>query len=223
MRLGLQPPGRITPDAPPLKWGEQSQEQEILGQSMHEGRFTPGELLHHSTARFLTRTRVSGGEPHTFFLNFSGDEPDSAILVNEKRDLYGDPAVLYLDDTEELGLYLMAPPVADALTSRTRIFGKNHLKRNGRLDIPIISAAPTRWWGGVPCLTIYDSQAPLAAAHVAIRKGKLVIMSDVTDSNGRYICVVPDRTGERTRSIIEFYKCRAETRVGTGGTEYEKR
>lgn len=197
---------------------------------MHEGRFTPGELLHHSTARFLTRTRVSGGEPHTFFLNFSGDEPDSAILVNEKRDLYGDPAVLYLDDTEELGLYLMAPPVADALTSRTRIFGKNHLKRNGRLDIPIISAAPTRWWGGVPCLTIYDSQAPLAAAHVAIRKGKLVITSDVTDLrgrvcfrllNGRYICVISDRTGERRRSIVEFYKPQVEICIDVGGTEHE--
>jgi len=71
---------------------------------------------------------------------------------------------------------------------------------------------------------------PLAGAHVSIRKGKLVITGDVTDSEGRvcfrllagrYMCVVTDRTGERTRCIIEFHEPQVETFVDIGGTEDE--
>ncbi|NLZ29427.1 MAG: hypothetical protein GX885_01545 [Methanomicrobiales archaeon] len=202
---------------------------EILDQSTHEGRFVLSEMLHYSSITSLTGIGVSRDETHTFVLVFFRGEPDGAVFVDEKGELFGDPAVLHLVDGEEFDLYTVAPPIADALVSRTRVFDKSHLKRSGRLDIPVIGA-PTRQRVGVLCLTVCDGPMPLAGSHVAIRKGKLVITSDVTDLrgrvcfrllNGRYICVVSDRTGERARRIIEFYKPRVDIRVNVGGTGHE--
>lgn len=81
-------------------------------------------------------------------------------------------------------------------------------------------------------LIVRDGRMPLAGAHVAIRKGKLVMTSDVTDSegkvcfrllNGRYMCVVSDRIGERARRIVEIYEPQVEAYVDIGGTEDEFR
>ena len=114
---------------------------------------------------------------------FSRGEPDGAIFVDEKGTLFGDSAVLHLGVGEKFDLYQVALPVAEALVSRCRIFEKSHLKRNGRLDIPIIGT-PSRQRVGVLCLTVYVGQAPLAGACLD-PEGKLVITSDVTDSGGR--------------------------------------
>jgi hypothetical protein len=204
---------------------------EILRQSTHEGCFTLGELLHYSSVRSLTGIGVSKEKTHTFFLVLSGGEPDGAIFVDEKGTLFGDSAVLHLTGSEEFEFFLVAQPIVDALTARCRVFEKCHLKKNGSLDIPTIGA-PTRQRVGVLCLTVRDGRAPLAGAHVSIRKGKLVITSDVTDSagrvcfrllNGRYMCVVSDRNGERTRCIVEFHEPQVETCVDIGGTEDENR
>lgn len=204
---------------------------EILEQSTHEGRFTLSEMLRYSSILSLTGIAVSRDEKHTSSLIFFRGEPDGAVFVDEKGELFGDPAVLQLVDGEKFDLYAVAPQIADALVSRTRIFDKSHLKRSGRLDIPVIGA-PTRQRVGVLCLAVCDGPTPLAGAHVAIRKGKLVITSDVTDLrgrvcfrllNGRYICVISDRTGERRRSIIEFHKPQVEICIDVGGTEHEDR
>ena len=202
---------------------------EILLQSTYEGRLTLDELLHHNAVHPPTGIGVFKAKTHTSFLVLLGGEPDGAIFVDEKGTLFGDAAVLRLTGGEEFELHLVAPQIVDALVSRCRVFEKSHLRKNGRLDIPTIGT-PTRQRVGVLCLTVRDSRAPLAGAHVSIRKGKLVITSDVTDSggrvcfrllNGRYMCVVSDRIGERTRRIIEFHDPQVETCVDIGGTEDE--
>ncbi len=204
---------------------------EILVQSTYEGRFTLDELLRYGTVHSLTGIGVSKEKKHTFFLVLSGGEPDGAMFVDEKGTLFGDAAVLHLTGGEEFELSLVTPQIVDALVSRCRVFEKSHLKKNSRFDIPTIGA-PNRQRVGVLCLTVRDSQAPLAGAHVAIRKGKVVITSDVTDSggrvcfrllNGRYMCVVSDRIGERTRRIIEFHEPQVEACVDIGGKEDESR
>ena len=204
---------------------------EILRKSTYEGCFTLDELLHYSTDHSLTGMGVSKTKTHTFFLVLFGGEPDGAIFVDEKGTLFGDTAVLHLTGEEAFELYHVMPSIAGALVSRCRVFEKSHLKKNGRLDIPTIGT-PNRQRVGVLCLTVRDSRAPLIGAHVSIRKGKLVITSDVTDSggrvcfrllNGRYMCVVSDRTGERTRCIIEFHEPQVETCVDIGGTEDESK
>lgn len=204
---------------------------EILRQSACEGRFTLEELLHYGTTHSSTGIGVSKGKMHTFFLVLSGGEPDGAMFVDEKGTLFGDSAILHLTGKEEFELFPVTPPIADALVSRCRVFEKSHLKKNGRLDIPTIGT-PTRQRVGVLCLTVRDGRAPLAGAHVAIRKGKVVMTGDVTDSggrvcfrllNGRYMCVVSDRTGERTRNIIEFHEPQVEACIDIGGTEDENR
>ncbi len=202
---------------------------EILQQSTCEGCFDLEELLRYSNVHSLTGMGVTREKTHTFFLILSNGEPNGAILVDDKGTLFGDSAVLRLTGEENFALYLIAPVIADALIARCRIFETSHLKKNGRLDIPTIGS-PTRQRVGVLCLTVRDNHSPLAGAHVSIRKGKLVITSDVTDSqgrvcfrllNGRYMCVIADRSGERRRCIIDFHDPQVETSVDVGGTEDE--
>ncbi|KDE55085.1 hypothetical protein [Methanoculleus sp. MH98A] len=204
---------------------------EILRQSTSEGRFTLDELLHYSSGHSPTGIGVSKEKEHTFFLIFSGGEPDGAMFVDTMGTLFGDSAVLRLTGREEFELFPVTPPIVDALVSRCRVFDKSHLKKNGRLDIPTVGT-PARQRIGVLCLIVRDGRTPLAGAHVAIRKGKVVMTSDVTDSegkvsfrllNGRYMCVVSDRIGERTRRIIEFHEPQVEAYVDIGGTEDEFR
>lgn len=197
---------------------------EVLGQSLCEGRFTYEELLHYSAAHSLSGIGVSRGEASDFFLIISRGEPDGAILVDGKGTLFGDQAALHLRGDETFELYLVAQTVVDALTSRCRVFEKSHLKKNGRLDIPIVGAAD-RQRVGVLCLTVHDGRAPLAGARVIIRKGKVMLASDVTDTggrvcfrllNGRYMCIVSDRIGERRRCIVEFHEPRVEVGIDIG-------
>jgi hypothetical protein len=204
---------------------------EILQQSTCKGRFTLNELLHYSTTQSPTGVAVFKEKGHTFFLVISGGEANGAMFVDEKGTLFGDSAVLRLTGKEEFELFPVMPSIADALVSRCRVFDKSHLKKNGRLDIPTIGT-PTRQRIGVLCLTVRDGEKPLAGAHVAIRKGKVVMTGDVTDSagrvcfrllNGRYMCVVSDRLGERTRCIIEFHEPQVEACSDIGGTEDENR
>lgn len=197
---------------------------EVLGQSLCEGRFTYEELLHYSAAHSLSGIGVSRGEASDFFLIISRGEPDGAILVDGKGTLFGDLAALHLTGDETFELYPVAQTVVDALTSRCRVFEKSHLKKNGRLDIPIVGAAD-RQRVGVLCLTVHDGRAPLAGARVIIRKGKVMLASDVTDTggrvcfrllNGRYMCIVSDRIGERRRCIVEFHEPRVEVGIDVG-------
>lgn len=203
----------------------------IFEQSAYEGCFTLGEVVRSYSVHYLTGIGVSDEETHTFFLMFSRGEPDGAIFVDEKGTLFGDPAVLHMTDREEFVLFQVDPGIVEALVSRCRVFEKSHLKRNGCLEVPIVGI-PVRQRVGFLCLTVCDGQVPLAGARISIRKGKYVITSDVADSegkvcfrllNGRYMCVVSDRTGEKARRIVEFHESRGEMRVDVGGTEDENR
>lgn len=110
-----------------------------------------------------------------FFLIISRGEPDGAILVDGKGTLFGDLAALHLTGDETFELYPVAQTVVDALTSRCRVFEKSHLKKNGRLDIPIV-VGPLTDSVGVLCLTVHDGRAPLAwGPAVTIRKGKVML------------------------------------------------
>ncbi|MDN7011543.1 hypothetical protein FGW20_00510 [Methanoculleus sp. FWC-SCC3] len=204
---------------------------EVLRQSTSEGHFTLDELLHYGSRYSPTGIGVSREKGHTFFLFFSGGEPDGAMFVDTMGTLFGDSAVLRLTGREEFELFSVTPQIIDALVARCRLFDKSHLKKNGRLDIPTVGT-PARQRIGVLCLIVRDGRTPLAGAHVAIRKGKLVMTGDVTDSagkvcfrllNGRYMCVVSDRLGERTRQIVEFHEPQVVEHIDIGGTEDEYR
>lgn len=204
---------------------------EILRQSTSEGHFTLDELLRYTNSSPMTGIGVFEEKEHSFFLFISGGEPDGAMFVDAKGTLFGDSAILRLTGEEEFELFTVAPSIVDALVSRCRIFDKSHLKKNGRLEIPTVGTA-TQQRIGMLSLIVRDGRMPLAGAHVAIRKGKLVMTSDVADSegkvcfrllNGRYMCVVSDRIGERARRIVEIYEPQVEAYVDIGGTEDEFR
>ncbi|HUM78267.1 MAG TPA: hypothetical protein PLP43_07585, partial [Methanoculleus sp.] len=108
-------------------------------------------------------------------------------------------------------------------------FEKSHLKKNGRLDIPIVGT-PEGQRVGVLCLTVCDGVKPLAGGRVTIRKGRVMLASDVTDNagrvcfrllNGRYMCIVSDRIEERTRCVVEFHEPRVEVSIDIRGAPSE--
>lgn len=204
---------------------------EILRQSTSEGRFTFDELVRYTSHNPLTGIGVFEDKEHSFFLFISEGEPDGAMFVDAKGTLFGDSAILHLTGEEEFEIFAVAPSIVDALVSRCRIFDRSHLKMSGRLEIPTVGTA-TQQRIGLLSLIVRDGRMPLAGAHVAIRKGKVVMTSDVTDSegkvsfrllNGRYMCVISDRIGERARRIVEFYEPQVEVHVDIGGTEDEFR
>ena len=200
---------------------------EVLRQSANEGCFSLDELLHYNRhSDPLTGIGVSKDEKQVFYLFLTEGEPDGARFIDRMGTLFGDSAALRLTGEEEFELFRVAPPVVDALVSRCRVFDKSHLRKNGRLDIPTVGTL-TRQRIGVLCLIVRNGRMPFAGAHVTIRKGKLVMTSDVTDSagkvcfrllNGRYMCVISDRIGERARRIVEFYEPQAEKHIDVGGT-----
>jgi len=204
---------------------------EILRQSTSEGRFAFDELVRYTNRNPLTGIGAFEDKEHSFFLFISGGEPDGAMFVDAKGTLFGDSAILRLTGEEEFEIFAVAPSIVDALVSRCRIFDRSHLKKSGRLEIPTVGTT-TQQRIGLLSLIVRDGQTPLAGAHVAIRKGKVVMTSDVTDSegmvsfrllNGRYMCVISDRIGERARRIVEFYEPQVKAYVDIGGTEDEFR
>ncbi|MDK2915542.1 MAG: hypothetical protein PWR25_99 [Euryarchaeota archaeon] len=204
---------------------------EILRQSTSEGHFTLDELLRYGCSNPLTGIGVAKVQEQTFFLFLAGGEPDGAMYVDTMGTLFGDSAVLRLTGEEEFELFRVTPSIVDALVSRCRVFDKSHLKKNGRLEIPTVDTS-ARQRIGVLSLIVCDGRTPLAGAHVAIRKGKLVMASDVTDSagkvsfrllNGRYMCVISDRIGERARRIVEFHEPQVVEQIDIGGTDDEFR
>jgi hypothetical protein len=204
---------------------------EILEQSTYAGRFTFHELVRYCRVHSLTGMGLSRQNAHTFLLVLLGGEPEGAVFIDEKGTLFGDKAVLRLEGGDEFELFRVAPVIVDALVSRCRVFEKSHLKKNGLFDIPTVGSEEKQRIG-VLCLTVRGRQGPLVGVQVSIRKGKLVTTSDVTDSsgrvcfrllNGRYMCVISDRTGELTRCILEFHEPQVESVVDIGGVENENK
>jgi hypothetical protein len=204
---------------------------EILEQSTYEGCFTFNELLHYGTVHSLTGMGIAKTNAHMFALVIQRGEPEGAIFIDGKGTLFGDKAVLRMSGAETFDLYSVAPVIVDALASRCRVFEKSHLKQNGCFDIPTVGGCEKQRIG-VLCLVVRSGSAPVAGAQVSIRKGKLAITGDVTDSegrvcfrllNGRYMCVVSNRNGELARRILEFHESQVESLLDIGGTVDENR
>lgn len=204
---------------------------EIIRQSTYLGNFTLDELLHYSAGQNFGGFGISERGDTTFMLAIVGGEPEGALFVDAKGSLFGDKAIYQLEGSEEFRLYKAAPLIIDALVSRCRVYDRSHIKQGGLADIPTI-ATGTKQRIGVLCLTVVDRQNPVAGVHVSIRKGKLVLATDVTTSsgracfkllNGRYICVISGKSGDFSRFVVDFSDAKHESIVDIGGTLYESK
>ncbi len=199
---------------------------EIIGRSTYLGNSSLDEMLRHATERTISGLGVAGNGNAIFVLAVVGGEPEGALFADEKGSLFGDKAVLQIDGSEEFRLYQVALPVLDALVARCRIYDRSHLKKSALADIPTIESGMQQRIG-VLCLTVVNHGRPVGGVHVSLRKGKLVIATDMTTSDGsvcfkllsgRYTCIVSDKTGDLTRFVIDFAEARHESVVDIGGT-----
>jgi hypothetical protein len=204
---------------------------EIIRQSTYIGSFTLDELLRYSTGHNVGGFGISDSGDTTFMLVIADGEPEGALFVDAKGSLFGDKAVYQLKGSEQFRLYSAAVPIIDALVSRCRIYDRSHIKRGALTDIPTITTG-TKQRIGVLCLTVVDRQIPVAGIHVSIRKGKLVLATDVTTSNGRvcfkllngrYTCVISDKTSDATRFVVDFSDAKHESVVDIGGKLHENK
>ncbi len=204
---------------------------EIIRQSTYIGSFTLDELLRYSAGNDVAGFGISDGGDAAFMLVIAGGEPEGALYVDAKGSLFGDKAVYRLEGSEQFRLYGTAVPIVDALVSRCRIYDRSHIKRGALADIPTISTG-SKQRIGVLCLTVVDRQVPVAGMHVSIRKGKLVLATDVTTSNGRvcfkllngrYTCVISNKTSDAIRFVVDFSDAKYESVVDIGGKLHESK
>jgi len=197
---------------------------EILGTSTYIGEFSYNDLLQYAKAHEIHGVGVSDDQTQKFVIAFEKGEPNGVILIEEKGALYGEKAAYMLGDKNNFELFSTEPSLVNALASRCRVFDKIHVQSRLAEDLP--SIGQRKHSPGVLCLTIVRNGAVQSGMRVSIRKGRQVIGNDITTTdgrasfkllNGRYDCVVLDKTQEVYTFMIDFKDPYSESIIDIGG------
>jgi hypothetical protein len=197
---------------------------EILGTSTYVGVFSYADLLKYGKSHAISGVGVSDDKTQKFIIAFEKGEPTGVILIEEKGALFGEKAAYLLQEKNNFELFSTEPSLVNALASRCRVFDKIHLQNRLAEDLP--SIGERKHSPGVLCLTIVRNGTVQSGMRVSIRKGRQVIGNDITTSdgrasfkllNGKYDCVVLDKTQEVYTFMIDFKDAYAESIIDIGG------
>ncbi|MDD1685500.1 hypothetical protein [Methanoregula sp.] len=144
-------------------------------------------------------------------LAFVSGEPDGAIYIDAKGELYGDRAVMPLTHMDSFTLCEVQQDIVEALVMGCRIFEKNHLTRGSTHEIQEIGIK--REAIGHLTLHIMKDREPQKGVRVTMRKDGRVVGSDVTFDDGSvgfrilfgiYECVVQNRSQSIRAFPVQF-------------------
>ncbi|QYZ78729.1 hypothetical protein E2N92_04440 [Methanofollis formosanus] len=196
---------------------------EILGRSRYLGLFAYFEMAREAKdEQGAIGVFVDGKRTSTIL--FSGGEPRGAIYLDEKGALYGDPAVLKIQESDGYDLYAVDRQVVDLVVARCRVFHRSYFPRHLSSDLPEIGGV--RKMPGVLALLILRDDVAQEGARVSIRKGRHVLASDATTGdgqvsfrlfNGTYDIMVVDSRGEVATFMVDFKGERSELVIEMGG------
>lgn len=178
--------------------------QEIIGtlieQSPRLGMFSMPELLHFIRSRDFNGIAAAIQSDREFYLAIVGSELEGAILVDDKGTLYGDKAMMLLDDCEVFELYEVSRDLVEAAAMGCRILDKDRIHKSDMDRIPEIGIKSQGL--GVLSITILRNGVPENGLRVSIRSGTQMIGNDITTQDGtvgfripygRYDCIIQDR------------------------------
>ncbi len=185
--------------------------ENILKGSQYLGTFTLSELFGFAKAGSVNGLAVAKESGKEFYLAIVSGEPEGAIYIDEKGELYGDKAVMLITGHEKFVLVEVKPDIVDAVIMGCRIFEKTHLRKSINYVIPEIGRKSQGI--GQLQLVIQRDQEPQNGVRVSIRKDGKIVGSDVTTEDGSvgfrvmygdYDCIVQDRNQQITSFHIKF-------------------
>jgi len=197
---------------------------EVLSTSSYVGSYSYAELMTYTASHSLNGVGVHDENDRKFYVVFEEGSPEGVIFTDTKGTLFGDKAAILLTGQETFELFDVGRPVVSALASRCRIFDKSHVKK--RLDEDLPSFGGIHRSPGILCLTLAKSGVPQSGIRVSIKKGRQIIASDITTTdgkvcfkllNGTYDCMAVDRAQETYTFMVDFNDRYAESVIEIGG------
>jgi hypothetical protein len=175
------------------------------------GTFTVPELVRHARLNNADGIAQFRGDEKELYLAFIGGEPEGAIFIDEKGELFGDNAVMLITGKEQFTLYAAKKEFVDAMVMGCRIFKKSRLETKTSVDLPEFGTKSSGL--GNLTLIVRKGSEPQNGIRVSIRKDGQIVGSDITTSDGsvgfrimhgNYDCVLQDRNQMITTRRITF-------------------
>jgi hypothetical protein len=185
--------------------------ENILKGSQCLGTFTLPELFGEIRKGNITGLAVATDDEKTFYLVIANGEPEGAIYRDEKGELYGDKAVMLINDQDQYVLWDVKPDVVDAMVMGCRIFEKSHLRKSNPVALPEIGRKSQGL--GVLTIAVRKDREPQNGVRVSLRKDGKIVGSDIATEDGSvgfrvmhgdYDCIVQDRNQQITTFRIRF-------------------
>jgi hypothetical protein len=183
----------------------------LLKGSAGLGTFAVPEIFRFAKAGNVNGIAVAKDDEKELYLAILDGEPEGAILIDEKGELFGDTAVRRMTGRETFSLNEVQKDLVDAIAMGCRIFEKSHLKTTTSYEIPQFGTKSSGL--GQLTLVIRTGNEPQNGIRVSIRKDGKIVGSDVTTNDGsvgfrvmygNYDCIVQDRNQMITTIHIKF-------------------
>ena len=175
--------------------------ENILKGSPYLGTFTLPDLIRVAGDGGVSGLAVAKEADYELYLALIEGEPEGAIYIDRKGELYGDKALMRITGQEKFGLSDVKPDVVDAIVMGCRIFEKTHLGKSITYALPEIGKKSSGI--GLLSLTVIRDREPQNGLRVSIRKDGQIVGSDITTQDGSagfrvmyggYDCIVQDRS-----------------------------
>jgi hypothetical protein len=185
--------------------------ENILKGSQYLGTFNLPEMFSFAKAGSVNGIAVAKDSGAELYLALISGEPEGAIYIDEKGELYSDKAVMMVTGHENFVLCEVKPDVVEAVVMGCRIFEKSHLRKSINYVLPEIGRKSQGM--GVLNLVIRRDREPQNGVRVSIRRDGKNVGSDVTTDDGSvgfkvlygdYDCIVQDRNQKITSFQIKF-------------------
>jgi hypothetical protein len=197
---------------------------EVLSTSAYVASYSYSELMDYAASHALNGIGVNDENDRKFYIIFEAGAPEGVIFSDSKGTLFGDKASILLTGQETFELFDVSQSIVSALASRCRIFDKSHVKK--RLDDDLPSFGGIHRSPGILCLTLAKEGVPQPGIRVSIKKGRQIIASDITTTdgkvcfkllNGTYDCMAVDRAQDIYTFMVDFNDRYAESVIEIGG------
>lgn len=193
----------------------------LLKNSPELGTFTVSDLVSYARSNRVDGIAESHGDEKDLYLAFIGGEPEGAIYIDPKGELFGDNAVMLIRGEEKFTLHEVQKEFIDAVVMGCRIFKKSRLETRNRVEMPEFGMKST----GIGNLTliVLHKDVPENGIRVSLRKDGQIVGSDVTTSDGsvgfrvmygNYDCVLQDRNQMITTRRITFDTAHSRITLG---------
>lgn len=140
------------------------------------------ELLQVARKHRFEGAGVSGGPGKKVYLLFIGGEPEGAVFIDGKGELYGDKAVYLIRGDETFSRYPLGHGLVERMVFGCRIHTKSHFSGQPSLEIPEFGKKADGI--GRLIITLKRGGSALAGVPVKIRKEGQVVAHDSTDREG---------------------------------------